>query len=91
MQFKLYVTSESTSLHTLTGFELTVITSLMDQHNILIIGLQEIRNTEENALESQEYRHYKVIPWKRAMKSVPQFQTVFYGLPQNTKLHEFDQ
>lgn len=57
--------------------KLKVITDLMDQHKILIMGLQEIRNTDQDVMESQGYRLYKGIPGKRAIKSIPQFGTGF--------------
>ena len=57
--------------------KLKVLTDEMDRRGILITGLQEMRNTDQEPMESQGYRIYKGIPGKRVMKNCPQFGTGF--------------
>lgn len=57
--------------------KLKILTDEMDRKGILITGLQEMRNTDQEPIESQGYRIYKGIPGKRVMKQCPQFGTGF--------------
>lgn len=57
--------------------KLKVLTDEMDRQGILIAGLQEMRNVDQQPLESQGYRIYNGIPGKRVMKQCPQFGTGF--------------
>ena len=57
--------------------KLKILTDEMDRQGILIAGLQEMRNTDQEPMESQGYRIYKGIPGKRVMKQCPQFGTGF--------------
>lgn len=53
--------------------KLKVLTDNLDQQNISIIALQELRNTDQDPFESGGYRIYKGPPGKRVMKNCPQF------------------
>lgn len=57
--------------------KLKILTDEMDRKGILIMGLQEMRNIDQEPMESQGYRIYKGIPGKRVMKQCPQFGTGF--------------
>lgn len=52
-------------------------TDELDRQNILLAGLQEMRNTTEDPFESQGYRIYNGKPGLRVMKQCPQFGTGF--------------
>lgn len=52
-------------------------TDELNKQEILIVGLQEMRNTIEDPFESQGYRIYNGKPGPRAMKQCPQFGTGF--------------
>lgn len=53
------------------------LTDVLDQHKILITALQELRNTDQDPLESGGYRLYKGPPGPRVMRNVPQFGVGF--------------
>lgn len=57
--------------------KLKILTDEMDRRGIIIAGLQEMRNTDQEPMESQGYRIYKGTPGKRVMKQCPQFGTGF--------------
>lgn len=53
------------------------LTDVLDQHKIVITALQELRNKDQDPLESGGYRLYKGPPGRRVMKNVPQFGVGF--------------
>lgn len=57
--------------------KLKPLTDELHKQNILIVGLQEMRNTTQEPFESQRYRVYNGIPGKRVMKHCPQFGNGF--------------
>lgn len=57
--------------------KLKIVTDIMNKHKILIMALQEIRNCDQDPIESQGYRLYKGIPGKRVLKNCPQFGNGF--------------
>lgn len=57
--------------------KLKTLTDILKQQKILICALQEMRNFDQEPMETQGFRMYKGIPGKRAMRNVPQFGTGF--------------
>lgn len=53
--------------------KLKILTEICEKEKILIMALQELRNSDQNPIESQGYRLYKGIPGKVVMKKCPQF------------------
>lgn len=58
---------------------LKILTDEFNRQNIMIAGLQEMRNTSKQPFESQGYRIYNGIPGQRAIKQCPQFGTRVYS------------
>lgn len=63
--------------------KLKVITDLMYQHKILIMALQEMRNTDLDPFESRGYKIYKGIPGKSSINNVRQLRYILCDQREN--------